>query len=69
MRRHYELPTLPLSEVVSYVGDGAHKLVERSLKGMISTSIRHLTLCFLLTNATFVFLVKFMMAVVNLLKK
>jgi len=33
MRSYYELPSLPLQEVVSYVGDGARKLVERSLQG------------------------------------
>ncbi|MDD7984545.1 HAD-IA family hydrolase [Lentisphaera marina] len=33
MRRSYNLPTLPLEKVVSYVGDGAQKLVERSLQG------------------------------------
>lgn len=33
MRKHYQLPILPQKEVVSYVGDGARKLVERSLKG------------------------------------
>ena len=33
MRRHFELPTLPLNQIVSYVGDGAQKLVERSLQG------------------------------------
>jgi|UPI000698B9CE phosphoglycolate phosphatase len=33
MRRFYELPSLPLSQVISYVGDGAVKLVERSIDG------------------------------------
>ena len=33
MRSFYEKPQLPLKEVVSYVGDGARKLVERSLRG------------------------------------
>ncbi|WDE97815.1 HAD-IA family hydrolase [Lentisphaera profundi] len=33
MRRSYGLPILPLEIIVSYVGDGAQKLVERSLQG------------------------------------
>ena len=33
MRAHYNLESLPLERVSSYIGDGVRKLVERSLQG------------------------------------
>lgn len=33
LRKHYKLPELALDTVLSYIGDGALKLVERSFKG------------------------------------
>lgn len=42
MRSHYQLPALPVPEILSYLGDGATQLVERSLTNTSTDSVEAL---------------------------